>query len=92
MLRLRIDKSGDDVYPAMVREIHVFGAAVPIGGQNDQAAQHKGLGGLLLKEAERLSRDEHAAAKIAVISGVGARDYFRAEDYQLENAYMVKNL
>ena len=92
LLRLRIDKSGDDVYPAMVREIHVFGAAVPIGGQNDQAAQHKGLGGLLLKEAERLSRDEHAAAKIAVISGVGARDYFRAEDYQLENAYMVKNL
>jgi elongator complex protein 3 len=92
LLRLRIDKSGDDLYPAMVREIHVFGAAVPIGGQNDQAAQHKGLGGLLLKEAERISREEYSAGKIAVISGVGARDYFRTEGYQLENAYMVKDL
>jgi len=92
LLRLRIDKSGDDIYPAMVREIHVFGAAVPIGEQNDQAAQHKGLGGLLLKEAEMISREEHHAAKIAVISGVGARDYFRAEGYRLENAYMVKDL
>jgi elongator complex protein 3 len=92
LLRLRIDKSGDDIYPAMVREIHVFGAAVPIGEQNDQAAQHKGLGGLLLKEAERISGEEHHAVKIAVISGVGARDYFRAEGYHLENAYMVKDL
>jgi elongator complex protein 3 len=92
LLRLRIDKSGDDIYPATVREIHVFGAAVPIGGQNDQAAQHKGLGGLLLKEAERIAHKEYSAAKIAVISGVGARDYFRAEGYQLENAYMVKAL
>jgi elongator complex protein 3 len=92
LLRLRIDKSGDDIYPAMVREIHVFGAAVPIGEQNDQAAQHKGLGGLLLKEAEKIAHEEHHAAKIAVISGVGARDYFRAEGYRLENAYMVKGL
>ncbi|MCX6005772.1 MAG: tRNA uridine(34) 5-carboxymethylaminomethyl modification radical SAM/GNAT enzyme Elp3 [Chloroflexi bacterium] len=92
LLRLRINTGGGDIYPAMIREIHVFGAAVPIGGQNDQAAQHKGLGGLLLKEAERISREEYSAGKIAVISGVGARDYFRAEGYQLENAYMVKDL
>jgi len=92
LLRLRINTGGGDIYPSMVREIHVFGAAVPIGEQNDQAAQHKGLGGLLLKEAERISREEYSAAKIAVISGVGARDYFRTEGYQLENAYMVKDL
>jgi elongator complex protein 3 len=92
LLRLRIYKDGKDIYPAIVREIHVFGAAVPIGGQNEQAAQHKGLGGLLLKEAERTAREDYSANKIAVISGVGARDYFRAEGYQLEGAYMVKSL
>jgi elongator complex protein 3 len=92
LLRLRIDKNGQDIYPAMVREIHVFGAAVPIGEQNDLAAQHKGLGGRLLKEAERIVREQHSAGKIAVISGVGARDYFRIEGYKLEGAYMVKEL
>ena len=56
------------------------------------AAQHKGLGGQLLREAERISRDEHDAHEIAVISGVGARDYFRAEGYHLRGPYMVKAL
>ena len=78
---------------AIVREIHVFGSEVPIGGQDELAAQHKGLGALLLKEAEKIARDEFQSAKIAVISGVGARDYFRTEcGYQLEGPYMVKNL
>jgi elongator complex protein 3 len=88
LLRLRV--GAGDVYPAMVREIHVFGAAVPIGGQNDQGAQHKGLGGQLLSEAERIARDEYSAVKIAVISVVGAREFFRAEGYELQGPYMVK--
>jgi len=93
LLRLRVDLSGEDVYPAIVREIHVFGAAVPIGGQNDLAAQHKGLGNKLLKEAEKIARDDYSISKIAIISGVGARDYFRSEcGYGLEGHYMVKDL
>ncbi|MDD5312380.1 MAG: tRNA uridine(34) 5-carboxymethylaminomethyl modification radical SAM/GNAT enzyme Elp3 [Dehalococcoidia bacterium] len=93
LLRLRIDISGEDVYPAMVREIHVFGTEVPIGEQNRLAAQHKGLGTQLLKEAERIACEEFAIGKIAVISGVGARSYFRTEfGYSLEGQYMVKSL
>ncbi|MBN1690125.1 MAG: GNAT family N-acetyltransferase, partial [Dehalococcoidia bacterium] len=92
LLRLRLDRGNGDIYPAIVREIHVFGAAVPIGKQDDRAAQHKGLGGLLLKEAERIAHEQYSVNKIAVISGVGVRDYFRSEGYSLENAYMVKNL
>jgi len=92
LLRLRINTNGGDIYPAMVREIHVFGAAVPIGVQNEQAAQHKGLGAQLLREAERIAVKEFNATKIAVISGVGARNYFRSEGYKLEGAYMVKRL
>jgi elongator complex protein 3 len=77
----------------MVRELHVFGSEVPLGEQRIGAAQHRGLGAELLKEAERIARDEFQARKIAVISGVGAREYFRSEcGYELDGAYMVKEL
>ena len=77
----------------MVRELHVFGHAVPLGEKRSDAAQHRGLGGELLKEAERIARDEFKLHKIAIISGVGARDYFRSGfGYELEGAYMVKGL
>jgi len=94
LLRMRVGSSavgnGD---LAMVRELHVFGSEVPLGKQGAGAAQHKGLGGELLKEAERIARDEFQADKIAVISGVGAREYFRSEcGYELDGDYMVKDL
>ncbi len=91
LLRLRIGPR--DVYPALIREIHIFGSEVPIGEQDDMAAQHKGLGSALMKEAERIARTEFAADRIAVISGVGARDYFRRGfGYELEGHYMARKL
>lgn len=90
LLRLRICR--DDIFPATVREIHIFGSEVPIGEQDDLAAQHKGLGSQLLREAERIALEEYASPKIAVISGVGARSYFRSAGYSLEGPYMTKPL
>jgi len=94
LLRMRVGSSaagGGDV--AMVRELHVFGSEVPLGEQQAEAAQHRGLGGELLKEAERIACDEFKTHKIAVISGVGAREYFRSEfGYELDGSYMVKEL
>lgn len=93
LLRLRISGANGGVYPAIVREIHVFGSEVPIGGQDENAAQHKGLGSALLKEAERIACEEYSAVRLAIISGVGARDYFRSEcGYELNGYYMVKDL
>jgi elongator complex protein 3 len=95
LLRLRIghSKLGDNGDTAIVRELHVFGSEVPLGEQGKATAQHKGLGSELLREAERISREEFGVQKIAIISGVGARDYFRTEfGYALEGAYMVKEL
>jgi elongator complex protein 3 len=94
LLRMRVGSSvvgnGD---LAMVRELHVFGSELPLGEQRIGAAQHRGFGGELLKEAERIARDEFQAHKIAVISGVGAREYFRSEcGYDLDGGYMVKEL
>ena len=93
LLRLRIGSKGFDINPATVREIHVFGSEIPLGKHSDKAAQHKGIGLSLLTEAERIVHEEYSIDSIAVISGVGARDYFRSElGYKLKGYYMVKDL
>ena len=52
----------------------------------------QGYGTLLMLEAERIARVEHRSAKLAVISGVGTRHYYRRLGYELEGPYMVKQL
>lgn len=100
LLRLRIqDKplSGfEDVSTgktAIIRELHVYGPEVPLGQQNIGAAQHRGLGKRLLREAERICSTEFGTDGVAVLSGVGTRDYYRTEfGYILHNGYMFKRL
>jgi len=52
----------------------------------------QGYGTLLMEEAEHIARKEHRSTKIAVISGVGTRHYYRKLGYELEGPYMVKFL
>lgn len=94
LLRMRVSQRLMDWNgTAMVRELHVFGTEVPLGSQTKTAVQHRGMGKRLLQEAENIARLEFGASRIAVISGVGAREYFRSElGYQLDGAYMVKKL
>ena len=47
---------------------------------------------MLMEEAECIARDEHGSHKIAVISGVGTRNYYRKIGYELEGPYMTKKL
>jgi len=87
LLRLRLTKN-----LAMVRELHVYGQNLDIGKKgNKEIAQHKGLGKQLMKEAEKISK-ENGYKKIVVISGVGVREYYRKIGYKLEGEYMVKGL
>jgi elongator complex protein 3 len=65
---------------------------VPLKNQSPDAAQHKGLGKALLREAERIAREEFKASQLLVLSGVGAREYYRESGYHLEGDYMVKEL
>ena len=44
-----------------------------------------------MKEAENISMN-YGAQKIAVISGVGVREYYSKLGYHLENNYMVKEI
>ena len=78
---------------ALIRELHVFGPEVPLSEQRAEAAQHKGLGKALLREAERIAGDEFQAGQMVVLSGVGAREYYRTEfGYSSQGDYMVKDL
>ena len=47
---------------------------------------------MLMEEAERIAREEHGSTKLAVISGVGTRHYYRKLGFELEETYMVKKL
>ncbi|KAM9435103.1 elongator complex protein 3 [Clarias gariepinus] len=77
---------------SIVRELHVYGSVVPISSRDPSKFQHQGFGMMLMEEAERIARDEHGSAKLAVISGVGTRNYYRKLGYELEGPYMVKCL
>lgn len=88
--RLRIG-AASPISPAIIRELHVYGELVSLGG--DKKVQHSGLGKKLLGEAEKIVKKELSSkAKIAIISGVGVRGYYRKFGYKLNNNYMVKNL
>ncbi len=75
---------------ALIRELHVYGKAIGIGKKDDKAFQHRGYGEKLLSLAEDIAKDSYD--RIAVISGVGVRDYYRKHGYSREFEYMVKKL
>ncbi|OGO21427.1 MAG: tRNA uridine(34) 5-carboxymethylaminomethyl modification radical SAM/GNAT enzyme Elp3, partial [Chloroflexi bacterium RBG_16_51_16] len=51
---------------ALIREVHVYGQSLPLGDEQQGAAQHAGLGTQLLQAAEASAR-EHGYARVAVI-------------------------
>ncbi|EFP05422.1 CRE-ELPC-3 protein [Caenorhabditis remanei] len=77
---------------SVVRELHVYGSVVSVADRDPKKFQHQGYGSLLMEEAERIAREEHESDKIAVISGVGTRDYYRKLGYELDGPYMSKKL
>eukprot|EP00038_Savillea_parva_P026710 m.55790 g.55790 ORF g.55790 m.55790 type:complete len:561 (+) comp7630_c0_seq2:132-1814(+) len=77
---------------SIVRELHVYGSVVPVSTRDPAKFQHQGFGTLLMEEAARIARVEHGSVKLAVISGVGTRDYYRKLGYELEGPYMVKDI
>lgn len=75
---------------ALVRELHTYGQLMHIGAEGTQS-QHVGFGKQLLLEAEQIAR-EAGYKKLAIISGIGVREYYRKRGYALEGTYMVKYL
>jgi len=71
-------------HSALIRELHVYGAAAPIGGAGD--VQHRGIGKSLLGKAEKTAK-KAGKKKLIIISGIGVRP-----GYRKEGPYMVKRV
>ena len=77
---------------ALIRELHVYGMAVPIASTAALGeVQHLGVGKALMHEAERVA-NAAGKQKMVVISGVGVREYYKKLGYKKEGVYVVKNL
>jgi len=94
--RLRLpNKESEKIFPslqntAFIRELHTYGRHTPIKDGGTQS-QHVGFGTRLLREAERIAK-EAGYEKLAVISGIGVRQYYHDRGYVLYDTYMVKSL
>ena len=94
-LRLPDDHGSGALLPvlrgaALIRELHTYGRHTPVGKEGAQS-QHVGFGRRLVAEAERIAR-EAGYTKLAIIAGIGVREYYRKLGYELEQTYMVKYL
>ncbi|MEP7293664.1 MAG: GNAT family N-acetyltransferase, partial [Chloroflexota bacterium] len=69
----------------------VYGQSIEIGGTNDGRAQHAGLGTRLLERAAEIAR-ERGYGRLAVISAMGTRDYYRKRGFADGALYQVRQL
>jgi len=76
---------------AVVRELHVYGRQAGIGEEAAEGVQHHGYGERLMERAENRARDA-GFSRLAVISGIGVREYYRSLGYERDGPYMVKSL
>ena len=78
---------------AIISELLVYGVAVDIGClPGTDSCQHRGYGIRLMKEAERIVKDDFGLEKISVISAVGTRGYYKRLGYFRNGPYMTKTL
>ena len=100
-LRLRVNHTTEDlIYPELegcsfIRELHVYGLIINHNDKNNDdgssSAQHMGFGKRLISEAENISLN-YGIQRVAIISGVGVREYYRNLGYELINNYMIKDI
>lgn len=79
---------------AMIREIHVYGQATGIGHHEQGRSQHVGLGRRLLAKAALIAQ-KAGYQKLAVISAIGTKEYYRSlgfTDGQLYQHLDLQNL
>jgi elongator complex protein 3 len=99
LLRLRVPHEKDRKEPlflelsnaSIIRELQVYGRQAQIKSEPKKTIQHHSLGLQLMLEAEKVSKSLKLN-KVAVISGIGVRSYYKKLGYALEGSYMIKHL
>ena len=72
--------------------LQVYGRAISVGaGRKERSSQHMGFGKRLMACAEAVAR-RRGCTRLADISGIGVRQYYRKLGYELRGTYMIKYL
>lgn len=95
-LRLRIPSNSNNIFPelnncALIRELHIYGQLVSTLDNNKNEIQHQSYGKQLLNKAQEIAKYNNFN-KIAVISGVGVRNYYRKLNFIDNQYYLIKNI
>lgn len=73
---------------AMIREVHIYGPALPIGEESQGEAQHIGLGRQLIERAKAMAKAA-GYQRLAVISAIGTQTYYARHGFAPNNLYMT---
>jgi len=95
LLRLRIPYKTiipELKWSSIIREIHTFWDQLNIWEKWTTFGQHLGFWKRLIKEAEKITKQENKLNKVSVIAWVWVRQYYEKRWYKLEWSYMVKNI
>lgn len=76
---------------AIIREVHVYGQSLAIGQKGEDNAQHLGLGTKLIARAKELASEKNFP-KLAVISAIGTREYYRKRGFADGALYQVADI
>jgi elongator complex protein 3 len=76
---------------AVIREVHVYGQSLEIGESSGGRAQHLGLGKQLIERAAEIAQ-ERGFGRLAVISAIGTREYYRKRGFEDGVLYQVRGL
>ncbi len=95
-IRIRIPSEEKHHIPALdnsaiIRELHTYGQVLPLK-ERGLFPQHQGLGKRLIAKAEEIVKKEFSFKKIAVISGIGVRNYYKKLGYTEKDTYMTKEI
>ena len=76
---------------AVIREVHVYGLTAQVHETTTGNAQHLGLGKKLIARAEEIA-SENNYTRIAVISAIGTKEYYKKRGFEDGELYQIKNL
>jgi elongator complex protein 3 len=77
---------------ALMRELHVYGSLVPLGKDAEcEERQHRNHGKMLISQAEEIALSA-GFSRLAIMSGIGVRPYYRRQGYERKGPYMIKDL
>ncbi|MFA4875995.1 MAG: tRNA uridine(34) 5-carboxymethylaminomethyl modification radical SAM/GNAT enzyme Elp3 [Methanoregula sp.] len=77
---------------ALLRELHVYGSLVSVGKDAESEEwQHRNFGRVLLAKAEETARGA-GFIRLAIMSGIGVRPYYRKMGYERRGPYMIREL